>query len=168
MRRFLVPAALGLLALATPALPQWLPDARRAHEMHHYARPDQAEQLVRGWYLKYLNRDVDPTGYQSWVNGLRSGTSPEMTLAGILSSDEYYMKGGSTPEGYVQTLFRDLAGRAPTPREMDYWVRRVCTEPRNDVAYAMVTRYPQIAGTIPQPWERHEQYEYRRPVWRYR
>jgi hypothetical protein len=168
MWRFLVPACLGILVLTTPGSTQFYPEARQAYGAQSYGYHDQPEDLVRAWYQKYLNREVDAVGYQAWVSGLRSGTSPEMTLAGILSSDEYYLKGGNTPEGYIQTLFQDLTGRPPTPGEQDYWLRRLYHEQRVDIAYAMVTRYPQTWGAAPRPGERHEIYEYRRPIWRYR
>jgi hypothetical protein len=168
--RFLALALLGLPALATPGAGQFAPEIRRAYDAHWRAYLDRPEELVRAWYQRYLNRDVDPAGYQTWVGALRTGSSPEMVLAGILSSDEYYNKGGGTPEGYVTVLCQDLTGRPPTPQERDYWARRVYYEPRQDIAYAMLTRYPQTWGNAPAPdWHRHEPvYEYRRPFWRYR
>jgi hypothetical protein len=166
---FLALALLGIPALATPVASQYFPDARRAYDAHWGAYADRPEELVRYWYRRYLNRDVDPVGYETWVNSLRSGNAPEMVLAGILSSDEYYSRGGGTPEGYVTVLVQDLTGRPPTPQEQQYWARRVYYEPRSDVAYALLTRYPQSSGTVCPDWYRHEpSYEYRRPFWRYR
>ena len=77
-----------------------------------------------------------------------------MVLAGILSSDEYYARGGNTPDGFIRTLFVDLTGRQPTPRELDYRLRRLYSGQRSDVAYEVLTRYPQSWGQGPPPGER--------------
>src|SRR5262249_21645351 len=106
--RFLALAVLGIPALATPGTTQIFPDVRRAYDARWGAYADQPEELVRTWYRRYLNRDVDPVGFQTWVGSLRSGNPPEMVLAGILASDEYFGRGGGTPEGYVTVLFQDL------------------------------------------------------------
>src|SRR5262249_18393717 len=74
-------------------------------------------------------------------------------------------KAGSTPEGYVRSLFRDLAGRDPTPAEMNYWARRAWYEPRSDIAYALLARYPQT-GSAPASAPTYD-YDYRPPLYRY-
>jgi hypothetical protein len=138
---YLTPAYRGYVGVyddsyvAPPALPQapWGPAGYRR------ASPDRPEDLVRSWYRTYLNREPDPQ-WAVWVDAVRNGQEPNSVLASILSSQEYYDKAGGTPEGFVQTLFRDVTGRRPTPSEMDYWVRRTYDRDRTDVAYAVLTR----------------------------
>ena len=43
----------------------------------------------------------------------------------------------------MQTLFSDVVGRAPTAGEFDYWMNRYLQAGGQDVAYALITRYPQ-------------------------
>jgi hypothetical protein len=159
MRSLLI---LTLLAIsAPPALGQYyLPRYR-------YSRPDALQAQVASWYRKFLNREPDPAGLAGWVEGLRSGGSPERTLAGILGSAEYYVKSGSTPEGFIRTLYRDLLGRDPTEREMVFWLRRMYHQDRSDVAYTFLMRYPQSWQSARLLYERPEEprYEYRRPFW---
>jgi hypothetical protein len=168
VRWFLTLAVVGIFALATPGPGQYYPEARRAYDAHWQAYGDQPEQMVRSWYRKYLNRDVDPVGYETWVGALRNGSPPEQILAGILASDEYYNKGGGSPQRYITVLFQDITGRPPTPQELDYWTRRLYTDQRSDIAYALLTRYPQTWGPpAPPDWRRQPPpYEYRRPYWR--
>src|SRR5436309_1458454 len=74
-----------------------------------YGNDADANTLVGSWYLKFLGRTPD-AGRAYWVRQLQAGNAPETVLAGILGSDEYYVRGGSTPEGFVQRLFADVAG----------------------------------------------------------
>jgi hypothetical protein len=126
------------------------------------AYPENPATLIRSWYRQFLNRDADPSGLTTWTNTLRSGSSPDFTLAQIVGSDEYYAKAGSTPEGFVRTVFLDLTGRAPTYDEMPYWLRRLTFEDRRDVAYALLQRYPQSWRTPPAYYPGTNGY-YRRP-----
>jgi hypothetical protein len=128
MRRILGLALLGVLFQGTPAQAQ-------------YYRPGGHEALVRSWYHQFLNREAEPYGMVNWVEHLRLGNAPEQVLAHILASDEYYVKSGYTPAGFVRTLLLDLTGQEPSPRDFHYWVRRASVESRADVAYAMLMRY---------------------------
>jgi len=171
MKRILIPTLLGLLILTSPALAQMA--------------PGDAQQLVDSWYQKFLNRQRDAWS-SVWIDALRAGQPPEAMLSKILSSQEYYEKSGGTPEGFVQTLYLDLAGREPTPQEVNYWVQRQYQADRADVAYQLLLRYPQAwqwQGGIPggafppQPGYEPQQpsyepqqpsYDYRAPVFPYR
>jgi hypothetical protein len=171
MRRFAVLAGFGALLLLpalTPAQDRWHRDNDRWRhdEAHRLAYPDRAEDLVRSWYRKFLNREPDPL-WSVWVGQVRGGQDPHSVLATILSSEEYYSKGGATPEGFVRSLFQDLTGRPPSPREMDPWVHRAYERDRTDVAYALLTRYPQTWTEGPYHPEEHR-YDYRRPELPYR
>jgi len=148
MRRFnlIVMACCALLALAAPASAQrsrWFYNPYRTDVVQTRALPDSPENLVRFWYEKYFNREPDPSGMATWAGSIRNGQAPEAMLAGILNSDEYYNKAGGTPEGLIQTLFTDVVGRAPTAAEFDYWMNRYLQAGGQDVAYALITRYPQ-------------------------
>jgi Domain of unknown function (DUF4214) len=159
MRSILVLALLSLFA--PPALAQYyLPTYR-------YANPDDLQNQVANWYRRFLNREPDPGGLATWVEGLRSGNSPERTLASILGSPEYYAKSGNTPDGFIHTLYRDLLGREPTESEFAFWLRRMYHQDRTDVAYAFLMRYPQSWQSSPAIAEPPDAglYEYRRPFW---
>src|SRR5947209_2726768 len=114
MRRFLIGALLGVVALAQPAIAQ--------------PPGPSAEALVAGWYARFLNRRPDAFA-GSWVAALREGQSPEAVLSQLLGSPEYLAKGGGTSEGFLQTLYRDVVGRPPLPQEMGYWLPRMAFMP---------------------------------------
>src|ERR1700676_2004803 len=119
MRRFVLISAAVILCLA--------PCAARAQS---YGDPSS---LVDYWYRTYLGRPAD-SGITFWVNHLQQGDSTDSVLAGILGSDEYYKRGGGTPEGFISLLFRDVVKRPPSPNDLDFWVRRMYTEDRQSVA----------------------------------
>lgn len=105
---------------------------------------DEPTILVRSWYQRYLNREADSPGLILWTDSLRRGQSPEMVLASILSSPEYFTKGGGTPDGFLLTLFQDVASRPPTSAEMTRWLGRMfLAEQRVNVAYALLLRHPE-------------------------
>jgi hypothetical protein len=105
--------------------------------------------LVDYWYRTYLGRPAD-SGITFWVNHLEQGDSTDSVLAGILGSDEYYKRGGGTPEGFISLLFRDVVKRQPSPSDLDFWVRRMYTEDRQSVADEILRQNPGVwvgAGT---------------------
>jgi len=165
MRRFIAGALLGIGLLATPAPAQYAPAG------------GDAQQLVDSWYQRFLNRPRDSWG-SVWIDSLQQGQPPESVLAKLLGSQEYYDKGGGTPEGFIQKLYFDLSGRQPAPQEVQYWVQRLYQTDRNDVAYQLLMRYPQSwqggiqdsYNSAPPPsqpsFDLH--YDYRRPSYQYR
>jgi len=128
---------------------------------------DAPEQTVRTWYQRYLHREADPQA-AVWIDVIKQGQQPEVVLSQILGSSEYYLRAGSSAEGFVRQLHMDLTGRPPGQQEMGYWVNLLYQSDRQDVAYRMLQRYPQEwgASSPDQPWDRPS-HDYRRPVQRY-
>jgi len=168
MRRYALIAC--LVVLCTTALANAQPRApyHWYHEGHRRAYPESPDQLVQSWYQRYLHRETDYAGAKGWIDALRRGDSPEAVLAMILSSEEYYGNAGNSPIGFVQRLFLDIAGRAPTPQELDYWARRRMHQTdRRDVAYAVLLRFPG-SWESPPAYPDYSRYDHRRPTWPYR
>jgi hypothetical protein len=49
---------------------------------------------------------------------LASGSTEADIIAGVLSTDEYYQKHGSTQTGLIEGVYQDLLGRAPSNAEL--------------------------------------------------
>jgi len=158
MKRFIL--AVGLVVLLTPLTAQ--------AQFRRGGSGDMPEQMVADWYQRFLGRPLDPQG-SVWIEGIKSGQQPEAVLAQILGSTEYYIRAGSSPQGFVRRLHIDLTGRPPGPSETRAWAAQVYHGDRQDVAYQMLQRYPQGWGSTPQEDYGAEEppYEYRRPVNRY-
>jgi hypothetical protein len=100
-----------------------------------------ANSLVDSWYRTYLGRAPD-TGMSGWVGELNQGTPADRVLASILGSDEYYLRAGSTPQGFITQLYQQVLQRAPTPTELSYWVQRMYTTDRTTIADAILNQSP--------------------------
>lgn len=129
-------AVFSSLFFAIPSSAQYPPPLQQA-------LPQAQAALVRNWYLRFLNREPDPQGLNGWTNALLQGAQPAQVLTGILGSQEYYQRAGSTPEGFVVTLYRDLLYRDPSNPEMVHWARRTALRGHTAVAYELLVRHPQ-------------------------
>lgn len=81
------------------------------------------EGLVRGAYDRYLNRAPDPGGLKNWADALDRGWTISVIESGFLASQEYYLRSGGTPAGWVRELYRAVLGRTPASSEVAHWVR---------------------------------------------
>jgi hypothetical protein len=111
MKRFFLIAA-ALLALAETAGAQ--------------VPPSTAPQVLETWYQHYLGRPLDQRGMDYWFPRVTSEASAPV-LASMLASEEYYNRNGSTPEGFVRGLYRDVLGRTTDvqPWEVATWLNRL-------------------------------------------
>lgn len=142
MRPFIFLTVLSLPLVALPAQAQYrYPPAVRYSD----ASPGMA--LVDGWVRQYIGRAPsrdDLANGQAIDEGV---IDPTTLLTQILGCDEYYeRRAGGDDRRFVQVLFRDLAGKAPTPREAEYWTRRLLSGPegmegRTDVVSELLQRY---------------------------
>jgi hypothetical protein len=115
MTRTLLTLTAVLVTLATGAV-----DADASHSSRERSR---AAAVVDGWYRHYLHRPVDPAGIHCWVPHVLQCADLCTVEAMILSSEEYFRRGGYCPRAFVVNLYRDICGDLhPTPREVGYWV----------------------------------------------
>src|SRR4051812_16227050 len=77
---------------------------------------------IAAMYQRYLGRNPDATGLQGWVQEARRGRNIQ---AVILGSDEYYLRRGSTPQGFITGLYVDVLGRVPAANEVQGWLDRL-------------------------------------------
>jgi hypothetical protein len=124
--------------------------------------------LIAGWVHQYLGRAPNRDDIQNGLAIDAGDQDPTDRLTQILACDEYYQRRGRGDDyRYVQALFADVAGRQPTRREADYWVRRLRLGPegmdgRLPVAAELLQRYPPDLTALSAP----EDYPYRRPDYR--
>lgn len=130
-----------------PQQPQYQqPQIRESRYQQQPVQPQNQNmdpaQLVRTWYNRFLGHDPEPAVYSvGWVRYLRTGTSPQWVLARILASDGYYQKNGSTPDGYMHALFRDLGIQEPAPQDFQAWVNMASAN-RIQTAEQLLQDYP--------------------------
>jgi len=139
-----------ILLIAVASLLGLAPSAAQAQV---YGDPNS---LVDYWYRTYLGRAPDPAAAGA-ANALNQGVPADQVLSDILASEEFYVRAGSTPEGFVNLLFTVLMGRAPTPSEFGFWRGQLYSYDRKHFADKMLTTYPGTwvgtsAAATPPPW----------------
>jgi hypothetical protein len=157
MRRFVL---MSLLALPLAAMPAAAQDS--------YRRPAESYgvNLVNTWIHQYLGRAPNRQDI-AYGRMIDDGTRDPMTeLAGILGCPEYYMNRAQGDDRiFIQTLFRDMLGRRPSPSEEQYWFSRLSDDPtdegRNALTTAFVQQYPPDLPPPPRYYDRRDN-----PYWR--
>jgi hypothetical protein len=67
---------------------------------------------------------------------LASGSTEADIIAGVLSTDEYYQKHGSTQTGLIEGVYQDLLGRAPTNAEESAALNKYTNDSVGHTAFA--------------------------------
>ncbi len=76
--------------------------------------------VVGGLYQRYLHRQADAGGLQSFVNLLASGQTVEQVTEMIVGSTEYFQLHGGTNAGFISALYSDALGRAVDPGALSF------------------------------------------------
>ena len=96
--------------------------------------PEYKTHYVVCLYETFLGRAPDAAGLQFWadkmgepgVPGRHGGSADEkFVLAAIVGSDEFYLKAGNTPQGWVNAVYEDLFGRAADGSGMAFWTHEL-------------------------------------------
>lgn len=91
---------------------------------------DQSRQLLR--------REPTVAQRDMWVARFDAGMDTFAIKHLLVGSAEYYAIAGSTDTGLIQTLYRDLLGRAPQSSEVSFWRSQIATSGRDALLRAIV------------------------------
>ena len=97
---------------------------------------------------RYLGRPADPIGLGDQIEALRQGTTPSVVETSILSGSEYYHRNGSTPEGFVIALYRDVLGASPNGTDVAVLSQRAIVSGRNAVATQVLNMRPTYIAPV--------------------
>jgi ELWxxDGT repeat protein len=75
--------------------------------------------LINNYYEEYLGRTVDLATEMTLLQEMNQGLTADGVIETILSSNEFFLRSG--PAGFVNNLYLDLLGRAPTLAEAGFW-----------------------------------------------
>ncbi|HVX13072.1 MAG TPA: DUF4214 domain-containing protein [Pirellulales bacterium] len=102
--------------------------------------PEYKTHYVTVLYETLLDRVPENNGLVFWADKMGSpgtigghgGSADEKyVFAAILGSDEFYLKAGDTPQGFVNALYKDLLNRAPDSGGLAFWSGLVGSEAGN-------------------------------------
>lgn len=75
--------------------------------------------FVDSQYRRFLGRGVDSVGLAHFLANLRAGMDFDRVRQALLASDEFYVRSGSTPAGFVRELYQLTLNRAPDTNAWD-------------------------------------------------
>jgi hypothetical protein len=90
-----------------------------AHAQGYYGprmSDEEASVIADYWIRAYLRREAAPAQERALAGQILN--SPELALAGLLSSREYYAYAGGTPQGFMRQLIEDVGHRKASPYEV--------------------------------------------------
>jgi hypothetical protein len=64
-------------------------------------------------YINLLGRQPTQAELMGWQAGKQAGLTTSEALADFLASDEYFMRHGTTAQGWLNGVYRDVLHRAP-------------------------------------------------------
>jgi hypothetical protein len=88
--------------------------------------PAQTASITK-LYTTYLGRQPESAGLQHWLWALGNGQTLQQVRLSFLGSDEYYQDAGRTSSGFVNRLYQNLMGRAPSSTETSTWTQQLAS-----------------------------------------
>jgi len=137
MRQFLLAISLIAGSIAT------LPSTANAQLFNPAFRQGIAQRQVISWFQAYLGRLPTANELAVLSNQYMLTGNPLYVQSVILASNEFYMRAGGTPAGFITRLFVLTIGRAPTLQEMASLQNQVIYNGR---LWFVQTYLSQIAG----------------------
>ncbi|HVJ82335.1 MAG TPA: hypothetical protein VNC50_14800, partial [Planctomycetia bacterium] len=78
-------------------------------------------KAVNDLYRRYLGRDADQPSLQLWIDSVQGRSSLEEVAIELMASSEYASRHPGSSE-FVEAVYRDTLGRAPTQQEIDVYL----------------------------------------------
>ena len=89
---------------------------------------------IRQAYERVLAREPEPAGMASWRQGIMWGVvTVDDVKRRFYDSQEYYLRSGGTPAGYIDLLYRTAFARSAAPSEIAFWSARMAVVGRGAV-----------------------------------
>jgi hypothetical protein len=88
--------------------------------------PQQAAQVVTGWYRQFLQREPDAAGLQTHIQVVLT-QGEDVALSGILGSDEYWQLCGQDARSWIVSLYVGVLNRQPAEDEIQHWYQVFAT-----------------------------------------
>ena len=108
-----------------------------------YGSSEYAADQVAADYEQYLGRMPSPAEVSAWTGILTSGVSTDVMVGDVVGSTEYFNDQGGTDVGWIDSAYRDLLDRSPSPAETTAWTNALKGGVSLDQAAADFTQSPE-------------------------
>ncbi len=89
--------------------------------------PEHRGLQVDSYYQSFLDRTETPAERQHWVNRFTNGGLSEVQVQTALLTSPEYLADHPGPTKFVQSLYQNLLGRAPSYAELSGWTAQLQT-----------------------------------------
>ena len=95
--------------------------------------------LISSYFATFLRRAATAAEVAFWLPAFAAGLTDERIEAQILASQEYFMLAGGTNDAWINRVFSDVLGRAPTASEVAAFTSFLGTSSRTNVALSILS-----------------------------
>jgi len=103
------------------------PAGRRAFGSGLVRSREHDARSVEAAYASGLGRSPDEAGHAYWTDWLATNDLEDLQAI-LLASPEHFTRAGSTPRGYVTSVYATVLGRTPDPSGQAYWEAQAATD----------------------------------------
>lgn len=90
-----------------------------------YNSDERLDPIVSQYYQDFLLRPADPAGLSYWKQQYVNQGGPELVIAGMISSPEFFVSAGGTNSKFVEQLYLRLLNRVADPQGLAYWTNKL-------------------------------------------
>ena len=96
------------------------------------------QRLLTDFYSTFLHRPITAPEVSFWMPAFISGMTDEQIAGQIAASTEYFALAGSTNAGWINRIFNDALGRAPSAAEVSTFSALLGSSSRLSVAQSIL------------------------------
>ncbi len=96
------------------------------------------QRLLTDFYATFLHRPLSAGEALFWMPAFTAGMSDEQIESQIVASPEYFALAGSTNAGWINQIFNDVLGRAPSAAEVTTYSALLSSSSRMSVGLSIL------------------------------
>jgi hypothetical protein len=112
------------------------------------------QKLLADFYSTFLHRPVSAAEVSFWMPAFGAGMTDEQIEAQITASPEYFAFAGSTNAGWINRMFNDVLGRAPSAAESAAYLTLLGSSSRLSVGLGILNSGEAISRRVQQAFPR--------------
>lgn len=112
------------------------------------------QQLINTYFSTFLHRAPSTAEVSFWLPAFASGLTDEQIEAQIVASPEYFALSGGTNTGWINRVFNDVLGRAPSASDTTNFSALLGSASRTTVGLGILTSNEAVTRRVQQYYPR--------------